>query len=72
MGRPTPACFLHHPLIVGPHGEKLSKSADDTGVRELRARGCPPEDVIGRAAAAIGLIDSPRPLPASQVVTLFL
>jgi glutamyl/glutaminyl-tRNA synthetase len=72
LGRPTPACFLHHPLIMGPQGEKLSKSAGDTGVRELRAQGLAPADVIGRAAAAIRLIDSPRPIPASEVTTLFL
>ena len=56
LGRTTPPVFLHHPLIMGPRGEKLSKSARDTGVRELRAQGVGPEDVIGRAAAAIGLI----------------
>ena len=72
LGRPTPAVFLHHPLIIGPRGEKLSKSAGDTGVRELRARGLGPEDVIGRAAAAIGLVPSPRPIPSSDVVSLFL
>jgi glutamyl-Q tRNA(Asp) synthetase len=72
LGRPTPACFLHHPLIVGPLGEKLSKSAGDTGIRELRSRGFSPEDVIGRAAAAIGLLDSPRPVRAQNVSSLFL
>jgi glutamyl-tRNA synthetase/glutamyl-Q tRNA(Asp) synthetase len=72
LGRTRPAYFLHHPLIVDPRGEKLSKSAGDTGVRELRAQGVSPEDVIGRAAAAIGLVDAPGPLHASQVHTLFL
>jgi glutamyl-tRNA synthetase/glutamyl-Q tRNA(Asp) synthetase len=72
LGRSTPPIFLHHPLILGPHGEKLSKSARDTGVRELRAQGLVPEDVIGRAAAAIGLITSPRPLRAADAQTLFL
>jgi glutamyl-tRNA synthetase/glutamyl-Q tRNA(Asp) synthetase len=72
LGRQTPAHFLHHPLIMGPHGEKLSKSAGDTGVRELRSRGFAPEDVIGRAAAAIGLLDSPRPVRARDVSSLFL
>jgi glutamyl-tRNA synthetase/glutamyl-Q tRNA(Asp) synthetase len=72
LGRPAPPVFLHHPLILGPRGEKLSKSAGDTGVRELRAKGLGPEDVIGRAAALIGLIGSPRPIPASDVTTLFV
>ena len=67
-----PPYFLHHPLIMGPSGEKLSKSARDTGVRELRAQGLGPEDVIGRAAAAIGLIASPRAIRASEVASLFL
>lgn len=72
LSRSTPPVFLHHPLIMGPLGEKLSKSAGDTGVRELRAKGLGPEDVIGRAAATIGLIQSPRPIPASDVPLLFL
>ena len=70
LGRQTPATFVHHPLIVDPQGRKLSKSAGDTGVRELRAAGLAPETVIGRAAAAVGLIDAPRPVPAAEVSTL--
>ena len=72
LGRTTPPVFLHHPLIMGRGGEKLSKSAGDTGVRELRAQGLGPEEVIGRAAAAIGLIASPRAIRASEVASLFL
>jgi glutamyl-tRNA synthetase/glutamyl-Q tRNA(Asp) synthetase len=72
LGRGSPPFFLHHPLIMGPDGEKLSKSARDTGVRELRAKGLKPEEVIGRAAALIGLAHSPRPLPASDVTSLFV
>jgi glutamyl-Q tRNA(Asp) synthetase len=72
LGRADPPRFLHHPLILGPRGEKLSKSARDTGVRELRAKGLAPEDVIGRAAASVGLIHAARPLPASDVTSLFV
>jgi glutamyl-tRNA synthetase/glutamyl-Q tRNA(Asp) synthetase len=71
LGRSTPAVFLHHPLIIGPNGEKLSKSARDTGVRELRAEGLGPEDVIGRAAAAVGLLESPQAIRASEVPSFF-
>jgi glutamyl-tRNA synthetase/glutamyl-Q tRNA(Asp) synthetase len=63
--------FAHHPLILKPGGEKLSKSAADTGVRELRQSGMRPEDVIGRAAAAVGLTDEFTPLPAHRVPDLF-
>lgn len=72
LGRTEPPLFLHHPLILGPRGEKLSKSAGDTGVRELRAKGLAPEDVIGRAAALVGLITAARPIPASRVTSLFV
>jgi glutamyl-tRNA synthetase/glutamyl-Q tRNA(Asp) synthetase len=72
LGRATAPVLLHHPLILGPRGEKLSKSARDTGVRELRAKGLGPEEVIGRAAAAIGLLSSPKPLHARDVASLFV
>ena len=72
LGRATPPLYLHHPLIIGSRGDKLSKSADDTGVRELRAKGVGAEEVIGRAAAAIGLIGSPRPVAATDVASLFV
>jgi len=72
LGRDTPPIFLHHPLVHGADGEKLSKSNQDTGICELRDAGVPPEDVIGRAAAAVGLIDRPRPIVAHQVASLFL
>ena len=39
LGRSTPPTFLHHPLILGADGEKLSKSRHDTSLRELRAAG---------------------------------
>jgi glutamyl-Q tRNA(Asp) synthetase len=72
LGRADPPRFLHHSLILGARGEKLSKSASDTGVRELRAKGLGPEDVIGRAAASVGLIHAARPVPASNVTSLFV
>jgi glutamyl-tRNA synthetase/glutamyl-Q tRNA(Asp) synthetase len=70
LGRETPPRFLHHPLILKSTGEKLSKSSRDTGVRELRKRGLTPAEVIGRAAAAAGLIDEPRPIAAADVAGL--
>jgi len=53
LGRPAPPAFLHHPLIRRPDGRKLSKSAGDTGVRELRGGGATPDDVIAAALAAL-------------------
>lgn len=56
LGRSEPPAFLHHPLVLDDTGRKLSKSMGDTGIRELRAAGLAPEEVLGRAAAAVGLV----------------
>lgn len=71
LGRAELPRFLHHPLVTTPSGEKLSKAAGDTGIRELRAAGVSAEDVIGLAAAAVGLIPRPRPMAATNVADLF-
>ena len=55
LGRATPPSFLHHPLILKPGGEKLSKGNRDTSVRDLRAAGIGRDEVIRRAAQAVGL-----------------
>jgi glutamyl-tRNA synthetase/glutamyl-Q tRNA(Asp) synthetase len=49
VGRPEPATFAHHPLIMKSPTQKLSKSDGDTGVGDLRARGWTREQVIGEA-----------------------
>lgn len=58
LGRTDPPRFAHHPLIRKPGGAKLSKADGDTGVRELRASGHRPADVIAAAARAVGLVES--------------
>ncbi|HEX5108451.1 MAG TPA: glutamate--tRNA ligase family protein [Vicinamibacterales bacterium] len=68
--RPTP-CYLHHPLIFGDDGLKLSKSTGSAGVRAMRQQGLSPPEVIGEAAAAVGLIARPRPVSAADVESLF-
>ena len=70
LGRQAPARFLHHPLIMRSATAKLSKSNGDTGVRELRLKGWSREDVMGRAAAGAGLVESPRPLDRSEAAGL--
>ena len=58
--------FAHHPLILKPSGDKLSKANRDTAVRELRANGISAPEVIGHAAAAVGLIPEFRPVGAVE------
>ena len=54
LGRDESPAFLHHPLIMKTAEQKLSKSDGDTGIRELRAAGWAPEDVIARALSLAG------------------
>lgn len=46
IGRPAPAEFSHHALIMKSPTQKLSKSDGDTGVRDLRAAGWTQRRVI--------------------------
>ena len=72
LGRGRPPLFLHHPLIIKPDGSKLSKSAGDTGIRELRAGGATAASVLGQAAALAGLVETGRRLPADALSSLFV
>ncbi|MDQ8153387.1 MAG: glutamate--tRNA ligase family protein [Gemmatimonadota bacterium] len=71
LGRRRPLHVMHHPLVRHADGAKLSKSAGDTGVRELRAQGDTAEAVIGRAAHAVGLQPTPAPCAAADVARFF-
>jgi len=53
LGRDEPPAFLHHALIMKSPLQKLSKSDRDTGIRELRAKGWTPAQVIEAAMAAV-------------------
>ncbi|MHB2267850.1 tRNA glutamyl-Q(34) synthetase GluQRS [Aliihoeflea sp. PC F10.4] len=44
LGLPVPV-YLHHELILGDDGRKLSKSRGDTGLSELRHAGLKPHDI---------------------------
>ena len=41
--------FLHHPLIIGPGGDKLSKRDGAVSLRELLDGGATEEELAGRA-----------------------
>lgn len=71
LGRTMLPRFLHHPLIMSTTGAKLSKAKHDTGLRELRAAGVAPGEVLGAAAAATGLLPEFRPLRPSDLSSLF-
>lgn len=72
LGRATPPLFLHHQLIMRADGIKLSKSAGDTGVREMRDAGLSAAELLGRAAFACGLLTDAVPLEQADLAALFV
>jgi glutamyl-Q tRNA(Asp) synthetase len=71
LGRASVPRFLHHPLISSARGAKLSKANRDTGLRDLRAAGVRPGEVLGAAAHATGLLPAPVALRAADLAELF-
>ncbi len=71
VGRTTPPVFLHHQLIKDDPGNKLSKRDGALGVRELRAGGTTPEELLGLAVHSVGLTTAPNPLTADELPGLF-
>lgn len=71
LGRLEPPVFLHHPLLLKPSGEKLSKASRDTALGELRSAGVGPGEVLGEAAFRAGLLPQTRPIAAGELVTVF-
>ncbi|WP_295651300.1 glutamate--tRNA ligase family protein [uncultured Mucilaginibacter sp.] len=46
--------FFHHPLLMAPDGQKLSKSAGDTSIKYLREQGKSPADIYTIIANLFG------------------
>jgi glutamyl/glutaminyl-tRNA synthetase len=67
LGRAEPPAFLHHPLLRKPSGAKLSKADHDTSIRDLLAAGHAPADLLGFAAAAVGLLETSRPIRPGEL-----
>jgi glutamyl/glutaminyl-tRNA synthetase len=71
LGRERPPTFAHHPLIFRRDGLKLSKADGATAIQQLRADGRSAAEVIGTAAARVGLSAAPRRVAAREVASLF-
>ena len=46
--------FFHHTLLTAAGGEKLSKSAGDTSIQQLRKQGLKPDAIYSRMARLLG------------------
>jgi glutamyl-Q tRNA(Asp) synthetase len=71
VGAAKAVTYLHHPLILGDDGNKLSKSTGAAGVRSMRQRGLSPEEVMGQAAAAVGLLREGKRISVANAHLLF-
>lgn len=71
LGRERPPVFAHHPVLTHPDGTKLSKSAGDTGIAELRAAGWSAARTLGEAAYRAGLQREPGSIEAKDLANLF-
>lgn len=72
LGGTPPRHWLHHRLIAGADGRKLSKSEGAPPLAQLRERGLSPSEVIGLAASRVGLQSNPRPCAATEVARLLV
>ena len=62
--------FIHHPLLCNDSGRRLSKRDADLDMGALRKR-CSAPEVLGRVAAAFGLIDTYTPISSAELLPLF-
>ena len=72
LGRDEPPLFVHHRLIIDSAGDKLSKKQHAPAVRNLRAAGRRPADVLGQAAYQVGLTETDRGLDVADVSSLLV
>ena len=62
-----PPQYAHIPLVTNAEGLRLSKRDQSMSMEALRALHTPAE-VLGRAAALLGLIPEPRPLSLTELI----
>jgi glutamyl-tRNA synthetase len=67
QGQPYPRYF-HLPLVRAEDGSRLAKRTPRSTIRELRAEGVRPAAVVGRLAAALGLLPSPEELTSTELL----
>jgi glutamyl-tRNA synthetase len=67
----TPPRYLHVPLVVGPDGKRLGKRDGALSTREILASGTTPEQLVGWLAWSAGLVQTPAPVRARDLVGAF-
>lgn len=67
----TSPCFYHTPLLLGEHGERLSKREGSSNLEYIRSRFSDPAPIIGMLAANAGLLDKPDPVTLPDLIPEF-
>ncbi|MFW2334503.1 tRNA glutamyl-Q(34) synthetase GluQRS [Ilumatobacter sp.] len=63
--------YLHVPLVLGPDGDRLAKRHGAVTLRELRATGWSPGEIVGTLARSLGLAAPGESPTAEQLVDRF-
>ena len=66
-----PPAFLHVPLVLGPDRERLAKRHGAISLYALREAGWTPERTVAHLAFGAGLVETPDPIRASELVVGF-
>jgi glutamyl-tRNA synthetase len=69
--RQPPPQYAHVPLVLGEDGRRLAKRHGDTRLSVLREAGVRAEDMLGFLAWSCGLLPTPEPTTARDLVPLF-
>ena len=70
LGRRSPPCWWHLPMIHDEQGRRLSKRDGDHGLAALRARGVRPERIVGLLLHLSGILPERRAISARESVDL--
>jgi len=70
LGRPEDAHYLHHPLLHGADGQKLSKRQKSQSVRSERIKGISPQQLLGEVCVEGGILASYREVTISELPEL--
>lgn len=73
LGLPTPpeVEYAHVPLVLGPTGARLAKRDGAVTLRELRAHGTTPEEVLSELATSLGLAQRGERVTAPSLIQRF-
>ena len=69
LGLPVPT-FIHVPLLLDEHGQRMAKRQQSSGLAPLKAAGYRPEEIIGQLAASCGLLQQAEAISTYELAAL--